>query len=297
MSDLAKMSLWTYVALATLSSLASPSSAEGQQSSTYSYDAHGRVVSSSASAGKTTTYSHDFADNRSHRKTYNQMTISWEAEDLPHGSGFREADGWASNIHQPAAHMTYGPFSTNVPVGSGVAVWSILVDHNIGSDNDEPVAVLDVRDANTGEQLAHLNLTRNKWRAPWSYQTFELPFTVDPSRAGHSFEFRTYHVPTIHMRVDRIGYRPGMASETIVSWDARTLPHGSGYQEADGWASDIHQPAAHMTYGPYTTDVPVGHRVAVWNILVDHNIGSDTDEPVAVLDVWDATAGQQLAAI
>ena len=39
-----------------------------------------------------------------------------------------------------------------------------------------------------------------------AYQVFELPFTMDASRAGHLIEFRTCYAAKAYINVDRIGY-------------------------------------------------------------------------------------------
>jgi hypothetical protein len=49
-----------------------------------------------------------------------------------------------------------------------------------------------------------------------------------------------------------------------------------------------------MIYGPYTNGVPAGARVAAYRMLVDNHNANNS--PVAILDVWDATTGTQLAA-
>jgi len=78
------------------------------------------------------------------------------------------------------------------------------------------------------------------------------------------------------------------------SWEAENLPHVVGFAEADGWAANINQPQHFMTYGPYTPEVPVGQRVAVWRMMVEWVDVSGSSSAV-VLDVYDATTGEVLA--
>lgn len=78
------------------------------------------------------------------------------------------------------------------------------------------------------------------------------------------------------------------------SWEAEGLPHVIGFAEADGWAANINQPQHFMTYGPYTPDVPVGRRVAVWRMMVDWVDVSGSSTAIG-LDVYDATTGEVLA--
>lgn len=182
--------------------LAGPAAA--QHAITHDYDVHGRLVRSTSAAGNVALQAYDAVDNRTSTSRSVLTTKAWEAESLPHATGFAEADGWAANVLQPAGHMTYGPYTPDVPPGARTAVWRILVDHVAGADD---VAILDVFDATAGEVLATRTLKRNAWGQPWTYDHFELPFTMTAQRAGHAIEFRTWFIPSIHMRVDRIGYR------------------------------------------------------------------------------------------
>jgi hypothetical protein len=51
-----------------------------------------------------------------------------------------------------------------------------------------------------------MNVTRQQWAAGMAYQVFELPFTLDTSRAGHAIELRTYYQNHAYLRVEKIGY-------------------------------------------------------------------------------------------
>lgn len=195
---------WAYGSLA-LCILTLSGTAFAQQSTVYSYDVQGRLTAATASTGTTAAYAYDPANNRTGKVAYQQMTAAWEAEALPHQIGFAEAEGWAANIYQPGGFLTYGPYTSAVPTGARVAVWSLMID-NYTADAGV-VAVIDVWDATAGEQLAVRNLQRNEWHAAMAYEIFELPFPMDSSRAGHLIEFRTWFVPIVHLRADRIGYR------------------------------------------------------------------------------------------
>lgn len=180
-----------------------------QETQAYSYDVHGRLASvhrDTSSASLVTSYGLDSADNRSERASGPTMTAVWEAETLPHLVGFAEADGWAANINQAESYMTYGPYTTSVPVGDRVAVWRMMVDvANVSGS--APAVRLDVYDATAGQVLASVDLSHSSWRIGWTYQWFEVPFQMDASRAGHMMEFRTYFIPIAHVRVDKVGYR------------------------------------------------------------------------------------------
>ncbi len=180
-----------------------------QESQAYVYDAHGRLSSvhrDTPSSSIVTAYALDGADNRAERASGPTMMAVWEAENLPHVVGFAEADGWAANINQPQHYMTYGPYAPDVPAGSRVAVWRMMVDW-VDVSGSATAIRLDVYDATAGEALATGYLSHASWRAPWTYQWVEVPFQMDASRAGHLIEFRTWFIPIAHVRVDKVGYR------------------------------------------------------------------------------------------
>lgn len=129
---------------------------------------------------------------------------SWEAENLPHHTGFAEGDGWAASVNSPPEHMVFGPY-VNVAVGSRMAVWRILLD-NTTADN-RGIVRLDVYDATTSEVIREVTLFRSAFPSAWTYEYFGLPFVVGPERSGHLFEFRTYYMGWSHARVDKIGLK------------------------------------------------------------------------------------------
>ncbi|KAK0341255.1 hypothetical protein LTR94_027139 [Friedmanniomyces endolithicus] len=117
------------LAVGLFAAFATPCAAQEVQS--YSYDPHGRLTSLHRDRGGSftvTEYGLDAADNRAARATGPTMTAMWEAEALPHGTGFADDDGWAANIYQAQGHLTYGPYTPSVPTGSRIAVWRAMVD-------------------------------------------------------------------------------------------------------------------------------------------------------------------------
>lgn len=183
--------------------------AAAQETQVYNYDVHGRlsaVYRDMATSSQVTSYGLDSADNRSVRQSGPTMMAVWEAESLNHYTGFAEADGWAANAQQAQSLLVAGPYTTGVPVGSRIAVWRMMVDGSFSSD-PSPVLKLDVFDLSTMELLAEVYLPRASWRADWTYQSFEVPFQMDPARAGHVMEFRVHYIPSTYVRVDKVGYR------------------------------------------------------------------------------------------
>lgn len=195
---------------ASLSALLScGGSAYAQETQIYTYDVHGRlgaVHRDKASGSLVTVYGLDSANNRSERTNGRTMIAEWEAEALAHSTGYLEVDGRAGDTNQREGFLNGGPYTPNVPVGDHVAVWRILIDTPQDS-NPATVVRLDVWDINAGRSLAFVLLPQSAWRAAWTYQYFELPFTVGADEAGHELEFRTYFFPIAHVRVDKVGYR------------------------------------------------------------------------------------------
>lgn len=178
-----------------------------QESQVLSYDAQGRLLAVHRDVGgasSVTTYGLDAADNRSTRYSGPTMAAVWEAESLNHYTGYAQDEGWEANAQQPSSLLIAGPYTQTVPPGSRVAVWKMMV----GPTNSTAALVkVDVFDLSTHEVLAEQPLSRAAWRSDWTYQWIELPFQMDPSRAGHIMEFRVHYFSVAHARVDKVGYR------------------------------------------------------------------------------------------
>lgn len=78
-------------------------------------------------------------------------------------------------------------------------------------------------------------------------------------------------------------------------WQAESLPHIIGVADADGWSGNPALGSGFLTYGPYSTKVPTGDNVGIWRILIDSHTFADGGATIMVLDVFDSTAGQQIA--
>ncbi len=79
-------------------------------------------------------------------------------------------------------------------------------------------------------------------------------------------------------------------------WEAEALFHNTGYAQGDAWvAGGPGVPSNHMIYGPYTTGVPTGNRVAAFRMALDVPSNPSPDDQIVVIDVYNATAGQLLA--
>jgi YD repeat-containing protein len=179
--------------------------AHAQSATTYTYDGRGRLTGVNDGTGVKSTYVFDQANNRSNVTTQLQFATSWEAESLPHIIGYADSNGWAANVTIDSNYLTYGPYTATIPVGSHVAVWRMMIDVSNAPDNSA-VATIDINDATTMQQLASKTLYRHDWAAGYAYQVFELPFTLDSTRAGHAIEIRTYYIGAAYLRVDKLGY-------------------------------------------------------------------------------------------
>lgn len=178
--------------------------AAAQSVRTYGYDARGRLVSVNDGIGAKSSYALDRADNRSNVTDQLQFSTSWQAQSLPHVIGYADAGGWAADVSIAPGYLTYGPYTAAIPTGARVGTWRLLID--ILNTDDSLIATLDVWDATAGQQLASRNVTRQQWAAGQAYQVFELPFTLDASRAGHAIELRTYYQNHAYLRVEKVGY-------------------------------------------------------------------------------------------
>lgn len=86
----------------------------------------------------------------------------------------------------------------------------------------------------------------------------------------------------------------GAASATTWTFEAENLAHRIGVADGDGWSASTPQfDADWMVYGPYTTAIS-GVCQASFKMMID--VRNAANDAVATIDVYDATAGVQLAA-
>lgn len=203
MQNLYKRNLVQAVILMTAITVSASSWA--QSTSTYSYDALGRLITARDGTGKRTDYELDMAGNRKRAVVAQDFGRVWEAESLPHAIGYADGDGWAANVTMPNGHLTYGPYVTDIPPDGRVASWRMAID--VRNASNDVVATVDVYDATAGQELASRVIRRLEWAADQTYQPFELSFTLDASRAGHAIEMRTFYHSRSYLKVDKISVR------------------------------------------------------------------------------------------
>ena len=140
----------------------------------------------------------------------NMTPISWDmfSTDISHVIGRQDNEGWSANtLHDQAGYLQFGPYvKTLSSAGTYTASWRLMIDNN--SAGADTVAKLEVADFDSGQQiLASKELTRNAWRAPFTYQTFDLPFTLNASRSGHALEFRIWWEDRAYIRQQTVSVR------------------------------------------------------------------------------------------
>ncbi|WP_058304019.1 GxGYxYP domain-containing protein [Gorillibacterium timonense] len=150
-------------------------------------------------------YYHDVAAVNIDKVTVTKNIGKYEAEGtvVAHSVGRAVSDGWQANPTQDnSGHMLYGPYDSNVPVGSRAVTFRLKVDNNT-ADNDV-VAVIDVRDANTGSTLVQSSLTRQQFTVANQYQDFTLSFE---QTLGRKLEYRVYFADKATVTVDNVVIR------------------------------------------------------------------------------------------
>ncbi|MDC0707054.1 GxGYxYP family putative glycoside hydrolase [Stigmatella sp. ncwal1] len=138
------------------------------------------------------------------------LTISeykYEAEgtQIRHGTGHLDGNGWVAQTSIDAANqfLTYGPYASDIPVGSNTAFFDLSIDNNTA--NNDIVVTVDVRDNTTGAVLASRDITRTAFTKLYTFERFELPFN-NPV-AGHGIEFRIFWYGRAYIKADAVGTR------------------------------------------------------------------------------------------
>ena len=136
----------------------------------------------------------------------NTNTLEWSAtgSSVYHQIGRVDGDGWSANTAQDnSSFLIYGPYTTQISVGSNIATWNMMVDNNT-ADNSS-VVQLEVVDASAGGIiLASRNVTRQEWTSTMTYQPFTVPFNLAAASAGHQIELRVYWMRSSYVRVRNI---------------------------------------------------------------------------------------------
>jgi hypothetical protein len=275
------------------------SGAWAQQKTTYDYDVHGQLVAAK-NIDAETAYAYDPAGNRtalSARPLY-PILQSWEAERLYHQVGYASAEGWSADASTATGLLTYGPYTTNTPVGANTAVWKLKRAAS-SFPAAQTVAVLQVFDTTQLDTIASRAISLADWPVASRWEYFTLPFDLPASRKGHYLELYTMYYPSISMEVDRVGFAlptptGAAAGAATSSWEAEgaAIGHATGFADGDGWAGNTSSAMSYLTYGPYVSTFATGDHTALWTMLIDNNVGDEG--PVVRLEVYDTTTGETI---
>ena len=130
--------------------------------------------------------------------------LQWNAQNLSLGHQIGRADngGWSASVFDGQGFAQYGPYTT-LSAGNYQALWTLQVDNNTNDEN--AVVIVDVNDATTQTRLQSRQILRGEFLGVHTDQVFQLPFTIDSSRAGHQFEFRIFYTATSYVREQAVG--------------------------------------------------------------------------------------------
>lgn len=130
-------------------------------------------------------------------------TYEAEGSEVSHTVGRADGDGWsASTALDSAGFMIYGPYQ-KAPEGSRSIVYRMMIDNNTANNDD--VATIDVRDANTGTVLTQQTITRDMFYQSGVSQDFILNFSG--ANSTDNLEYRVYWNGTAFINVDKIMVR------------------------------------------------------------------------------------------
>jgi hypothetical protein len=130
-------------------------------------------------------------------------TFVYEAEtDLFHATGKLEPDGWSVNTaDHTTGHMAFGPYASDWAGSSAIATFDLMIDNN--DANSELTLTLDVYDATSGVSLAVMNVYRDDFTSPFTYESFSLAINLE-GLEGHAMETRVYWHANAFVKLDKV---------------------------------------------------------------------------------------------
>jgi len=146
-----------------------------------------------------------FAISNMAEQVLGYVPLQWNAQNaaLGHVIGRPDGTGWSASVFDGQQWMQYGPYTTLSTPGNYVALWTLQVDNNTNDNN--AVAIVDINDATTQTRLQSLQILRKQFNGVHVDQSFQLPFSIDSSRAGHQFEFRIWYTAVSYVREQAVG--------------------------------------------------------------------------------------------
>lgn len=139
------------------------------------------------------------------------VPLQWNAQDpaLGHLIGAPDFNtgfpGWSASVGDGASWLQYGPYTFLNQSGNYIALWTLQIDFNYNNGINEVVAIIDANDATTQTRIASFQIHRQDFNGNNTDQVFALPFQVDPTRAGHQFEFRIWWNNFAYIREQAVG--------------------------------------------------------------------------------------------
>ncbi len=152
-------------------------------------------------------------------------TFQAEGPRFAHATGRAESDGWLCQVGVDAAnaHMLYGPYEHDLPLGRNTVRFRMKIDVNTG--NADHVATIDVRDNTTGAGLASRQLARTDFDVAGDWVEFPLEF--DLSQLGHGVEFRVYWTGRSYIKVDSVRVDRGPPDEMTLFASLKGVVNGT----------------------------------------------------------------------
>ncbi len=181
----------------------------------------------------------------------NMTPISWTmfSSSIRHVIGRRDNEGWSANtLYDQAGYLQFGPYvKTLDSEGTYTASWRLMIDNNrAGTDK---VARIEVADFDDGQRLlASRELRRNAWNRPFTYQNFDLSFTIDARRSRHALEFRLLWHDRAYLREQTVSVRCSSMPEPTPTPESEFTP--------TPWAEPTPPPGTEPTPLPNPTRTP-----------------------------------------
>jgi hypothetical protein len=228
---------------------------------------------------------------------FTNYNLNFEAENLQHsyGKSITEADGTKSwgvdgtNAPSTQQIMIYGPYTTSEQQGDNVATFMMKINatNPSSADNVARIDICQTDPNNTSNQTVLETRLVKRSEFPTALNTYS-PIKIPFTNANPTFwtEFRVWTVGQKYsIYVDNVT----VSNVFHQTWEAENLSHnppitnnpsvivGSQVTDSRGTAWQAWHTAGPgvLTYGPYTTAVPVGQNTAAFRLMVDNNTVSE----------------------
>jgi RHS repeat-associated protein len=224
-----------------------------------------------------------------------QTVVEAEGSSYSHVCGTAQGNVWMSpNAGAGSCYLTYGPYQAPSAIGPGQVVrfWLAI---DVATGNNDAVAVVDVYDSTAGQQIASRTLYRNEFGGGLAnLRDFALTFDTT-GRAAHNLEYRVSWSNPAKMAHDKTAVLWNVNNDLVLEAEGSSYSHVCGTAQGNVWMSpNAGAGSCYLTYGPYQAPSAIGpgQVVRFW-LAID--VATGNNDAVAVVDVYDSTAGQQIA--